>query len=301
MLLQIIPADSTATAHVSNLASGLTDPLKADGFDLMAIASEWLTAATNFGIRVALAILLFFVGRYAIRWVRKIVHNMLERKRIEGVAISLFDSLFTALLYIALAVSIALLLGIQSASFAAVIGAMGLAVGMALSGQLQNLAGGVIIMLTKPFKIGDVIDAQGQVGIVRSVSLFHSHISTFDNKSIYIPNGILSSGVITNITEASTRRIEWIFGIDYESDHQLAISILREQIRRDERILDEPEAVIAIQHLSASSVDIVVRAWVNSDDYWAVYWQLNEQVLKAFPEQGIQFPFPQVTISQRKG
>lgn len=297
--MQILPADSTATAQISNITEGLTAPIEAPGFDFAGITTEWLTAATNFGIRVALAILLFFVGRYAIKLIRYLVHRMLEKRNIEGVAISLFDSFFTALLYIGLAVGIALILGVQSASFAAVIAAMGLAVGMALSGQLQNLAGGVIIMFTRPFKIGDVIDAQGQVGTVRSVNLFHSHMCTFDNKSIYIPNGILSSGVITNVTEASTRRVDWIFSIDYSSDYERAVAILRAIIRSEDRILSDPEPTVAMNQLSPSSVDIVVRAWVKSDDYWDVYWRLNEQVFKAFPEQGVKFPFPQLMISQR--
>lgn len=297
--MQILPADSTATAQISNITEGLTAPLGAEGFDFAGLTAGWLTAAINFGVRVALAILLFFVGRYVIKMIRRLVHRLLKKKNIEGVAISLLDSIFTALLYIGLGIGIALALGIQSASFAAVIAAMGLAVGMALSGQLQNLAGGVIIMLTQPFKIGDAIDAQGQIGVVRAVSLFHTHISTFDNKSIYIPNGILSSGVITNVSEASTRRVDWTFSIDYSSDYERAVAILRAIIRSEDRILSDPEPTVAMNQLSPSSVDIVVRAWVKSDDYWDVYWRLNEQVFKAFPEQGVKFPFPQLMISQR--
>lgn len=296
---QVLPVDSTASERASSFVDGLTAPITTRTFDWEQIAHDWLMGATNFGIRVVLAIVLFFLGRYLIRLLTSFLRRILERRQVEGVAITLFNSLFIALLYIILGICIAVMLGVKSVSFAAVLASMGLAIGMALSGQLQNLAGGVIIMVTKPFKIGDAIVAQGESGIVRAVSLFHTHLRTFDNQAIYIPNGILSSGVITNISEANVRRVEWIISIDYDSDYQAAHDLLREIIIRDERIQASPEPIIALHALGQSSLDIIVRAWVESDNYWTVFWEVNEQVLREFRQHHISFPFPQLTISKR--
>ena len=202
-------------------------------------------------------------------------------------AVTLLDSLFSALCYIALGLTLAGILGVKSVSFAAVLASMGLAVGMALSGQLQNLAGGVIIMVTKPFGIGDFISAQGSEGTVRAVKLFHTEVLTPDNKTTFIPNGVLSSNVIVNFSHEGLRRVEWTIGIE---------SLLQ----RDERILTSPEPTIVLHQLNSSSVDILVRAWVASGDLWAVYWDFNERVYAAFNEQGIGFPFPQLTLHQGK-
>ncbi len=300
-LLQILPTDSAAVQEASSFVESATAPLSLHKtFDIESVAGEWLTAITNFGIRIVLAIVLFFVGKFLIGKIIQLIRHVLERKKMEGVAITLLDSIIAALLYIVLGICIAAMLGVKSVSFAAVLASMGLAVGMALSGQLQNLAGGVIIMVTKPFHIGDPIEAQTQSGVVRSVSLFHTKITTFDNKTVYIPNGTLSSGVITNIAEANTRRAEWIIGIDYESDYDRARQIIQDLLLADERVLTDPSTLVALHRFGPSSIDIIVHAWVSSDNLWALYWDMNERILHAFNAAGISFPFPQVTISHRK-
>lgn len=299
LLGQILPVDSGATAQTESFVQGLTAPISRSEVAFDELLGSWLTGATNFGIRVVLALLLFFVGRYAIRFVARLIRGVMVRKHVEGVALSLFNSLVIALLYIVLIVCIASVLGLQSVSFAAVLASMGLAVGMALSGQLQNLAGGVIVLVTKPFRIGDFIEAQDVTGTVESVSLFHTQVVTIENRIIYIPNGILSSGVITNITEADTRRAEWTIPVDFDSDIEQIKGILSGLLKQDSRILTTPEPMIIVHSFNTSSANISMRAWTAKDDYWDVYWAMNRAIFDSFQQAGIRFPFPQVTISQR--
>ena len=177
---------------------------------------------------------------------------------------------------------------------------MGLAVGMALSGQLQNLAGGVIIMVTKPFGIGDFISAQGIEGTVRAVRLFHTEVLTPDNKAVFIPNGTLSSSLVTNFSHEEIRRVEWTIGIEYDEDYQRVRQVILALLQQDQRILTTPEPTIVLHKLNDSSVDILVRAWVASGDLWPVFWDFNERVYADFNAKGIGFPFPQLTVHQGK-
>lgn len=301
LIAQALPVDSAAVREASSVVAGMTEPILTERtFDIESFVHSWGEAALNFGIRVVLAILVFMLGAWLIKHLRVFIANMLRKRAIEGVAISLINSIVVTLLYIALAIGIASVLGVQSVSFAAVLASMGLAVGMALSGQLQNLAGGVIIVLTKPFSIGNYIQAQGVEGTVRMVTLFHTVVVTPENKTIYIPNGGLSNNVIVNFNEATTRRIEWLIGIDYAADVDKALSLLQLLAQKDERILASPEVFVAVHALSASSVDLVVRAWVKSEHFLAVLHDYNKAVFTAFNEAGIDFPFPQLTISKRE-
>lgn len=299
LIAQALPIDTAAVEDASEVMSNLSKPLWTEGSRLATIASGWEEALINFGVRVLLAIVLFFVGRWLIKHIKRFIDGVMRRRQLEGVAVSLINSLLVAGLYIVLGIAIAGTLGVQSVSFAAVLASMGLAVGMALSGQLQNLAGGVILVITKPFTIGHYIQAEGVEGTVKSVSLFHTVITTLENKTVYIPNGALSSGVIINFNEANIRRLEWIIGVDYDADIDRAIALLHQLIQADKRMLTEPEPFVSIKALSASSVDIVVRTWVCVDDYRDVLFGFNLLVLKEFQRAGISFPFPQVTISQR--
>lgn len=292
-------AAAEAEEKATSLIDGLTAPINKHEFDFSQIASNWLERGANLGIRVVLALVFFFIGRLIIRYLLRGIRSIMARRKMEGLAVSLFNSLFTAILYIMLGVLIASTLGVQSVSFAAVLASMGLAIGMALSGQLQNFAGGVIILFTKPFRIGDFIEAQNQLGVVQEVSLFHTRISTVDNAIIYIPNGILSSGVISNISSSMTRRAEWIIGIDYDSDPHAAKTILRELLESDDRIHQDPPIVVELHSFGDSAVNLIIRAWVLRAEYWDVYWSYNQRVFDAFARAGINFPFPQITISKR--
>lgn len=300
LLAQVLPVDSSAVESANSIVAGMTAPVLTEkNFQLERLLHEWGEAFVNFGIRVVLALLLFFLGAWLIKRLRRFIERILLRRQIEGVAISLINSIVVALLYIALGIGIASTLGVQSVSFAAILASMGLAIGMALSGQLQNLAGGVIIVLTKPFSIGNYIEAQGVQGSVRSVTLFHTIITTPENKVIYIPNGGLSNNVIVNFNEATTRRLEWVIGIDYNSDADKALALLQELLQRDERIMQTPEPYVAVQTLGPSSIDLVVRAWVDREQVIVVSHDFNKTVLETFNAAGISFPFLQLTISKR--
>lgn len=291
--------DSAALSKADSLFRGLAQPLSATDGDWSQISQDWLNGLINFGIRVVLALLLFFAGRFVIKHLTRFFQRTIAKRAIDGVAGSLLDSLFVAILHIVLGISIAALLGVKSVSFAAILASMGLAIGMALSGQLQNLAGGVIIMVTKPFQIGDFIEAQNETGVVQAVSLFHTRISTPENKMIFIPNGILSSGVVVNYSHASRRRVEWVIGVEYGQNYDEARELLLKLINQDERVLQEPmPPFVALKTLNSSSVDIVVRAWVSSEYVWDVFFEFNRQVYTEFNKAGIGFPFPQLTVHQ---
>lgn len=302
LLSAVLPVDSTATTQLTSALGKATQPLELDvtKWFSRAMMNDWLNSGINFGIRVVLAILLFLIGRWVIRRLLRIFERILKRRDIDGVAVTLLGSVLTALLYIALFLTLGGVLGVKSVSFAAVLASMGLAVGMALSGQLQNLAGGVIIMVTKPFSIGDYILAQTAEGSVRAVSLFYTEILTPDNKRIFIPNGVLSSGVVVNYSHEETRRIEWIIGVEYDEDFARVRSAIESLLESDERVLKTPEPTIVLHNLNSSSVDVLVRAWVRSGDLWPVFWDFNRRVYEDFNKRGISFPFPQLTVHQGK-
>lgn len=295
--LQVLPVDSTQVSDVKNVLSNMTSPLFPPNLSWDHLVHEWGREALYFGLRVLLCIVLFFVGRRIIKFLTDLFAKALAKRKVEGVAISLLDSIFVAILYVTLGIFIATTLGVKSVSFAALLASLGLAIGMALSGQLQNLAGGVIILLTKPFKIGDFIQAQGESGTVKSVSLFHTEIGTPENKIIFIPNGILSSGVIVNFSHADTRRLDWVVGIEYNEDYDKVRELLLSLIKRDSRVLNDPEPFVALKMLNSSSVDVLIRAWVNSGDYWDVFFDFNRVIYTEFNKAGIGFPFPHLTIN----
>lgn len=299
---QILPADSAAGSELKEAIGAATQPLNLDikHWFSQSMLEEWLNAGINFGLRVVLVVVLFWLGKVVITRLKKIFNGILCRRNIEGVAVSLLDSVFTAILYIALFLFLAGVLGVKSVSFAAVLASMGLAVGMALSGQLQNLAGGVIIIVTKPFKLGDFISSQGTDGTVKAVRLFHTEVLTPDNKVVFIPNSTLSSSLVTNFSHEDIRRVEWTIGIEYDEDYQRVRQVILALLQQDQRILTTPEPVIVLHKLNDSSVDILVRAWVASGDLWPVFWDFNERVYADFNAKGIGFPFPQLTVHQGK-
>ena len=302
LLTNILPVDTAEAADVHHALGSVTQPINLNyrhWFGTERIEG-WLDGAINFGLRVLLVIVLFWLGRIVIRWIGRLFDKFLRRRAFDGVAVTLLDSLFTALLYVTLGIILASVLGVKSVSFAAVLASMGLAVGMALSGQLQNLAGGVIIMVTKPFGIGDFISAQGIEGTVRAVRLFHTEVLTPDNKVVFIPNGTLSSSLVTNFSHEDIRRVEWTIGIEYDEDYQRVRQVILALLQQDQRILTTPEPVIVLHNLNSSSVDILVRAWVASGDLWPVFWDFNERVYADFNAKGIGFPFPQLTVHQGK-
>ena len=202
---------------------------------------------------------------------------------------------------IILLVIIISILGIDTSSFIALFASAGVAIGMALSGTLQNFAGGVIILLFRPFKVGDFIEAQGQTGTVKEIQIFNTLIQTGDNKTILVPNGPLSTGIINNYSRESLRRVDFTFSISYGDDYEKAKAVLEELIAADSRILDKPAApFIALHSLSASSIDIVVRVWAAQENYWAIYFDMNKAVYETFPKRGLKFPYQTFTVNVNK-
>ena len=260
------------------------------------IIQKLIDLGISAGKNILMAIVVYIVGRFIVSMINKLVANMLERRKVEVTIQTFLKSLINILLMILLVVSVVSALGINTTSFAALLASAGVAIGMALSGNLQNLAGGLIILLFKPYKVGDWIEAQGTSGSVSEIQIFHTILTTADNKVVYIPNGSLSSGIVTNYSRKETRRIEWVIGIDYGEDVNKVEGIVRNMLAADERILKDPAPFIALHALASSSVNITIRVWVASSNYWDVYFQVQKQIYEEFNKQGVNFPFPLLTI-----
>lgn len=248
------------------------------------------------------AILIFVIGRFVIRQINRLFLKIIRQRKLEISVETFLRSLLSILLNLILAFAIISRLGIETTSFAALLASAGVAVGMALSGNLSNFAGGLIILVFKPFKVGDYIDTSSAdvSGTVKEIQIFHTVLATLDNKIIYVPNGVLSSNAIINYSKQNMRRAEWIIGVEYGEDVDKVKKVIESLIEADTRILKDPAPLIALKALSASSVDIVVRAWAKSEDYWNVYFDMNKNIYDTFNRAGIGFPFPQLTVHQAK-
>ena len=288
------------TPHNTHLGFMKEAIANADGLDKLSLITQQLI---DFGIRagerILIAVLVFVVGRFLISLLNKFIRRLMDKRKVDVSIKTFVRSLVNILLTILLIISVVGALGVETTSFAALLASAGVAVGMALSGNLQNFAGGLVILLFKPYKVGDWIETQqGSAGTVKEIQIFHTILTTGDNKLIYIPNGSLSSGVVINYSHQETRRVEWIIGIDYGEDYNKVQQIVRDILAEDKRILNEPAPFIALHALDASSVNVVVRVWVNSGDYWGVYFDTNKAIYETFNEKGINFPFPQLTVHQ---
>lgn len=253
---------------------------------------------SSLGWTIIKAIIVFLVGRFIIKMINKLVRRILTKRDFDLSVKTFVGSLVNVTLMILLLVSVVGALGVQTTSFAALLASAGVAIGMALSGNLSNFAGGLVILLFKPYKVGDWIESQNVSGTVKEVQIFHTILTTADNKVIYIPNGALSSGVVTNYTYQVTRRVEWIVGVEYGEDFGKVQQIMQNIIAGDTRIHNDPAPFVALHALSASSVNIVARVWVKSEDYWSVYFDINKAIYETFNAEGINFPFPQLTVHQ---
>lgn len=251
---------------------------------------------------LALAIAVLLIGLWVITVIAKFADKGMTKSNLEPSLAKFILSFIRIGLKVLLIISVASMLGIATASFVAILGAAGLAVGLALQGSLANFAGGVLILIFKPFKVGDVIDAQGFTAIVHEIQIFNTILKSFDNKTIIIPNGALSNGSITNFSTEPTRRVDMKFGIGYNDDIQKAKDILKNLVNGDERILREPEPVVVLSELGDSSVNFTVRAWSMAADVWNIYFDMQEKVKTEFDRHGISIPFPQrdVHLYQQK-
>lgn len=270
------------------------------GVDVEQLLSKLLDWGIEVGKDLLGAIIIYIVGRFIIKQVGRLLARILEKRKLEISVQTFLRSLVSILLNLILAFAIVSRLGVETTSFAALLASAGVAIGMALSGNLSNFAGGLIILVFKPFKVGDYIEGQNANGTVREIQIFHTILTTVDNKVIYVPNGALSSNAITNYSRQETRRAEWVFGVEYGEDFEKVKAVLQRIIDADPRILKDPAPMIALGALSASSVDIKVRAWAKTADYWDVYFDMNKIVYDTFNKEGIGFPFPQLTVHQAK-
>lgn len=250
----------------------------------------------DFGQHLLLCIVIYFVGRKLIKYVKVFVNKLLGRQNFDPSVVSFLKSVIDIVLTAALLITIVNILGINNSSFVAILASAGVAMGMAMSGTLQNFAGGVMILVFRPYRIGDYIQAQGQEGTVKEIHIFNTEITTVDNKTVFIPNGGLSSNVIVNYNNENTRRIDMVIGVEYGTDYDFAKSTIKDIIQSDERILLDPAPFVALKTLNESSVDILIRVWVNTSDYWDAYFNLNEQIYKIFGKKRIGIPFPQMTV-----
>lgn len=258
--------------------------------------SKIIDLATSLGSRILTAIVVFLIGRWIVKKLNRIVLSIMEKKQVEASLFSFTKSLVSITLNFILIIVIIGVLGIETSSFIALFASAGVAIGMALSGTLQNFAGGIMILIFKPFKVGDVLEAQGQTGTVKEIQIFNTIISTPDNKIIIIPNGGLSTGIMKNYSKEPTRRVDWEFGIAYGDSYEKAKAVIERLLKADSRILSSPTYFIALNSLEESSVNIVVRAWVNAEDYWNVFFSMNEKVYKTFAEENLNIPFPQLDV-----
>ena len=258
--------------------------------------SKIIDLATSLGSRILTAIVVFLIGRWIVKKLNRIVLSIMEKKQVEASLFSFTKSLVSITLNFILIIVIIGVLGIETSSFIALFASAGVAIGMALSGTLQNFAGGIMMLIFKPFKVGDVLEAQGQTGTVKEIQIFNTIISTPDNKIIIIPNGGLSTGIMKNYSKEPTRRVDWEFGIAYGDSYEKAKAVIERLLKADSRILSSPTYFIALNSLGESSVNIVVRAWVNAEDYWNVFFSMNEKVYKTFAEENLNIPFPQLDV-----
>lgn len=265
------------------------------------LVSTLVTKLIHFAIALAVAIVVFYVGRFLIRKLYGLVERVMTRRQIDPSLTTFILSLIKIVLYFVLAVTVIGILGIETSSFLALFASAGVAVGMALSGTLQNFAGGVLILLIKPFRVGDFIEAQGFAGTVKKIEIFNTIITTPDNKTIIIPNGGLSTESINNSTTQTHRRIEWKLGISYGDSTAKAREAILAMLAADPRVMkgdtEHPAPVVYVASLDDSAVTLSVRAWVGSADYWEVFFAFNERFYNELPTRaGVNFPFPQMDV-----
>ena len=293
--IPIIPADSL---DLKGSAEKFVEKVTTTPADVL--LKELGSDALQFGLKVLAALAIYFIGAWVIKRIKKLLGNIFERRKTDKAIASFTMSLVSISLTIILIILTVGTLGVNTTSLAAILAAGGMAIGMALSGTVQNFAGGIMLLVFKPFKAGDFIEAQGFSGTVSEVNIVSTKLTTTDNRVIVLPNGSLSSGTINNISQNPIRRLEWKIGVEYGSDIDVARKVILEILNKDSRVLhgkDAPdEPYIRLSALLDSSVEIQARCWVRTNDYWDLLWEANELIYKELPKNGIDFPFPQLDV-----
>lgn len=269
--------------------------------DASLIIDTLTTVAISFALKLVKVLLIWFVGRWVTRRVVNLIKRLMEARNVNVSIRTFVGSLVDVVTMIVLIIMIISVLGVDTSSFIAIFASAGVAIGMALSGTLQNFAGGVMILLFRPFKVGDFIEAQGVSGTVKEIQIFNTVVHTGDNKVILLPNGPVSTGIINNYSREDIRRVDFTYSISYGDDFEKAKKVLLKLIAEDSRVLDQPAApFVELGALAASSIDITVRLWCKQQDYWGIHFDLNRKVYETFPKEGLNFPYQTLTVNVTK-
>lgn len=256
--------------------------------------------AIPWGVNIAMAIIIYVIGRMVVGVIVSMFGKLMARSKYDDMLTDFLESILRAILMLFVIVASLNELGVDTTSLVAILGAAGLAIGLSLQDSLKNFAAGVMLLVFKPFKAGDYVEAAGTAGVVKKIGIFTTSMTTPDNKEIIVPNGAIYGGNIVNYAAKETRRVDMVVGISYDSDLLKAKSILEEMVKADDRILQDPAPVVAVSELADSSVNFVVRPWVKTADFWAVKWAFTEQVKLRFDAEGIVIPFPQMDVHLHK-
>lgn len=262
---------------------------------------SFVEGSITLGGRIVGAIIILVIGKLIVNWLNRLFAALLVKQRVEPSVQSFLKSTVNILLLVMLALAVIGKLGVEITGFAALLASAGVAIGMALSGNLQNFAGGLIILIFRPYKVGDYIEAStGASGTVQEIQIFHTVLQTPDNKIVYAPNGNMSNAVVTNYSQEDTRRVDFTFNMEYGEDYERVEKVLKDIIAADTRILNTPEPFIQLGDMAASSVNITVRVWVNAADYWSVHFDMKKAVYTTFKKLNISIPYPQMVVRQAK-
>ena len=298
--VSVTPEDTAAINHFESSAREAIEHIATP--PLEELLPEFVESVIRFGIKVLIALLIYFIGAWLIRKIRGMLRRIFDRRKTEKAIASFVESLTSIALTVILAIITIGTLGVNTTSLAALLAAGGMAIGMALSGTVQNFAGGIMILVFKPFKAGDFIETEnGYSGTVSDVNIFSTKLTTTDNKIIVIPNATLSNGTINNFSENTMRRVEWLVGVEYGSDAEEVKAALGGIVSSEKRVLyvesgAPADPLSAVNALQDSAVQYVVRVWVKSSDYWDVFYCLNERIYTELPPKGIGFPYPQMDV-----
>lgn len=298
MLLAVNTTDESVTTDILDTATEVTADATREVNAFFQFIEDHIPAIISFGIKVALALIFFFVGGKVIKWIRKIVRRSFERTGADTGVMQFVDSMLKFGLYALLIFMIATKFGVESSSVAALIASAGVAVGLALQGSLSNFAGGILILILKPFAVGDYISVtqEGIEGTVKEIQIFYTKLATVDNQTVVVPNSILTSNSLTNVTARPERKLDLKVGISYDADMKEAKRIIEDMLRRDASVIQDEEIMVFVSDLADSAVVIGLRAWVKTEEYWAARWRLLEQIKNAFDEAGIEIPYNQLTV-----
>jgi small conductance mechanosensitive channel len=271
--------------------------------DASSLVDKVYELLTVYGIKVIAAIAIFIVGRWVAKAIANFIRRMMTKSNTDETLVKFVGSLSYIALLAFVVIAALNQLGIQTTSFIAILGAAGLAIGLALQGSLGNFAAGILMIIFKPFKVGDFIEGAGIAGTVEEIQIFTTQLKTPDNKTIIVPNAKMTGDNITNYTMKGTRRVDFVFGIGYEDDIDKARNVISEIIAGDSRVLKDPAPMVAVSELADSSVNFVARAWTSADDYWGFYFDTTEKVKKQFDAGGISIPYPQrdIHVYEHKG